>query len=188
MKRIITGILALVALLALGGCGDQAPEQMGRDEYLVYKGNLKYDVFSKMAGKDYIITSYGYRDTWYEYRGWNGGDPLNIRTDEWETKRGLRNRKDGIGEVIFLYGDEKAGYIEDQQCDISDSDVVLSEWVEANPSHRDHISHIVFETVVQNPYHNDEKTEAKYELRINFYKRTVLLNLSETFSTQKGKE
>ena len=166
MKRIITGILALVALLALGGCGEKAPEQMARDEYLVYSHGTQYDIFSKLRDDPDKSNK--------PYLSWSGGsserEAVGFPWEDWETKRGLRNGKDGLGEVLFLYGDEKVDFLSDDECDIQDIDVTLNEWIEANPSHRDHISYVTYKSDLENPYDRESNSEVRYRMSICIYR------------------
>ena len=185
MKRIITGILALVALLALGGCGEKAPEQMARDEYLVYSHGTQYDIFSKL--RDDPDRSEETYLSWYD--GVSSREAVGLPWEDWETKRGLRNGKDGLGEVLFLYGDEKADFLSDDECDIQDLDITLNEWREANPSHRDHISYVTYKSNLGNPYDRESNSEAQYRMYIYIYRDGEMrINFSEHLFASRDKE
>lgn len=129
MKRILAGILALGAMLALGGCGEKAPEQMAREEYLPYVNGEAWDYVAEELENGEM------HPDWYFYE--KKHDLLERIGDDWETMRGFRNGKDSIEELKILYGDER-GRIFDETCDISQNDITLNEWWETHPSHWEH--------------------------------------------------
>ena len=73
-------------------------------------------------------------------------------------------------EVLFLYGDEKVDFLSDDECDIQDIDVTLNEWIEANPSHRDHISYVTYKSDLENPYDRESNSEVRYRMSICIYR------------------